>query len=669
MKATFGAFLKLAPPSLARFIEQTELFSVSIEGQAVSWTEDQVDQVSADTWEIGFNSDAGLDAICHVEVIPDYGAVEYQLTLTNTSAKCLRPISDLWALSLTLFGFEGVPKIVSSSGGPYDKGFGYPARDVWWVRTDLPMSTVRFSHGPADGVSSDQDLPIFLATAGSGSGAPGLFLGLEWSGLWHAELGTLNRGNLEARTDEKRPYHRFVPGLGLKLGPWVDGAVLESGETLKLPAVHVGYFEGGVDAGSNALRKYIAGRVIPPLRGAALPPVTYSFWPGNREPFVEADLYRQMDISAELGVEMANVDVWWCEGSGAGYWPEAPEKWPRGIEAFGEHVHSKGIGWGLYIDLEVIKEGTTFWNEYPHLLFPDAPRGPSDRKFMRSTYRLVNYALPEACDTVFEMVSELLERLKQRYIHWECTQGPLKTWEAVDPTGKIQFAFYEGLYSVWERLLERHPDLFIQNNFVGAHRVDLGVLRRSHGCWATEVMGDPHRCRRMLLSGNTFLPGSYFGTILAHKPLKGHLGMDEEMSDLTCISRMAGLFFISARFEDLDEAQLANLKHWIGVYKRFRHLLMKDYYHLTPQPQTEAEWDAGQFCDGTKEGIVLVFRYYGTTDLQGIRMRSLDPETRYRVTNEKSGEAEEYSGEDLMSRGLPVELEANDARYLSYAAV
>ena len=119
----------------------------------------------------------------------------------------------------------------------------------------------------------------------------------------------------------------------------------------------------------------------------------------------------------------------------------------------------------------------------------------------------------------------------------------------------------------------------------------------------------------------------------------------------------------------IEAAPLANLKHWIGVYKRFRHLLMKDYYHLTAQPQDEADWDAGQFCDGTKEGIVLVFRFYGTTEREEIRMRSLDPESQYRVTNEKSGEAEEFSGEDLMSRGLQVELEANDARFFSYTAV
>ena len=66
---------------------------------------------------------------------------------------------------------------------------------------------------------------------------------------------------------------------------------------------------------------------------------------------------------------------------------------------------------------------------------------------------------------------------------------------------------------------------------------------------------------------------------------------------------------------------------------------------------------------------MLVFRFYGTTERQEIGMRSLDPESQYRVTNEKSGEAKEYSGKDLMAKGLPVELEANDARYFSYRAM
>ncbi len=674
MQATFDAFLKPAPPSLARFIERTELFSVVMEDAAVTWAEDGVEQVSEDSWELGFGSDAGLDAICHVEVVPDYGAVEYQLSLTNTSSERSKPISDLWALSMTLFGFEGIPKIVSSSGGAYGKLLGYPGREVYWVRTDMPMAGFgpEFSHGPADGVSSDQDLPIFLATAGARSDAPGLFLGLEWSGLWHGHFKVLNRVQAEERTDEKRPYTGFEPGLSLKLGPGVDGLVLEPGERLKLPRVHVGFFEGDIDAGSNALRRYIAGHLIPPLHGAALPPVTYSYWPGNREPFEEDELFLHADVNAELGVEMADLVVMWFKGlhaTGFGNWPEDPQKWPRGMEALAEHLRSREIGMGLFLDLEVISEGTKIWNEKPHLLFPDAPKGASDWKFVVIRYRLMNYALREACDYVFELVSGVIERLKLRYIHWECDQGPLPTWQAVDPTGKIQFAYYEGLYSVWERLLERHPDVFIQNNSVGAHRLDLGVVRRSHGCWANEFSGDPHRCRRMQLSGNTFLPASHLGTILAPKPLKGHIGMDEEISDLSCISRMAGMLFISARMDEIEAVPLANLKHWIGVYKRFRHLLMKDYHHLTPQPQDEADWDAGQFRDGTKEGIVLVFRYYGTTDRLEIRMRSLDSGSTYRVTNEKSGEADEYSGKDLMAKGLPVELDANDARYFSYTAV
>jgi len=93
---------------------------------------------------------------------------------------------------------------------------------------------------------------------------------------------------------------------------------------------------------------------------------------------------------------------------------------------------------------------------------------------------------------------------------------------------------------------------------------------------------------------------------------------------------------------------------------------VQDYYRLLPAPQTDSDWDAGQFCDGTAEGVVFVFRYSGVANYRDLFLRSLDPQGRYRFRNEGNGAERLFSGEQLLSEGFRVELAPNEAEMWSY---
>ena len=110
-------------------------------------------------------------------------------------------------------------------------------------------------------------------------------------------------------------------------------------------------------------------------------------------------------------------------------------------------------------------------------------------------------------------------------------------------------------------------------------------------------------------------------------------------------------------------------KHWVGVYKRIRPLLVKDFYRLLTVPNSEADWDAAQFCEGSREGVVFVFRYLGRRPRQSIFLQSMDGGRRYRVRDEGTGESRTVSGNELMHAGLSVPLAPNSARLYSYRAV
>ena len=141
---------------------------------------------------------------------------------------------------------------------------------------------------------------------------------------------------------------------------------------------------------------------------------------------------------------------------------------------------------------------------------------------------------------------------------------------------------------------------------------------------------------------------------------------DAGLHDLSFISRMAGMPFLHGRIADWSDDSRSHARHWTGVYKKIRHLLMKDYYRTLPQPHSEADWDAGQFCDGTAEGLVFVFRWAGATDNRKLVLHSLDASKSYLFRDEGSGKEVVYSGDVLITEGLPVNLPSNSAKLYSY---
>ena len=87
------------------------------------------------------------------------------------------------------------------------------------------------------------------------------------------------------------------------------------------------------------------------------------------------------------------------------------------------------------------------------------------------------------------------------------------------------------------------------------------------------------------------------------------------------------------------------------------------------RPHTaDSDWDAGQFCNGTEEGVIFVFRWAGATDRLDLYPRQIDDGSVYELRDEASGKEDTYTGAELVELGLTVELAPGSAKLLSYRA-
>lgn len=509
------------------------------------------------------------------------------------------------------------------------------------VTYDLRRSLYLQSHGA--GRSSNEDLPLLISVA-EPLGA-GLFFGMEWSGEWHIRMRAVGDDKVNLNCFFKSP------------------CPLAPSETIDLPPVHLGFFEGGFDEGTNALRRHIYEQVCPSYLGQpTLPRVSYDHWFGIENRNTIDFMKTQVDQAAEMGIEVFVHDAAWFEGgfpNGVGNWNRVNrDKFPHGLEELADYVRSKGMDFGLWFEIERAAPNTDAVREHPEF-FVEAPQlhslafgGVLGRQFH------LNLALPEAQDWAIETVGAWIERLNIRWSRWDYNIEPNPFWRSVDPTGAIQFAYMRGLYRVLDTLMARYPDWMVETCASGGRRFDLGTIRRSHTCWFSDHTTYPEVCRHMQARANRFLPGQLLNSSVAVGPGHGPSNVD----DTAILSRMLGKLAFDGDIASLTPEAADRARHWADTFKTIRHLLVQDFHQLTPVPTTGDDWDVMSFnaYDGS-EAALFAFsgRKAGETT---ILLRGLQAETVYRVECQNDGTVVDLAGAHLMKQGLTVAIAKNSAK-------
>lgn len=504
-----------------------------------------------------------------------------------------------------------------------------------------------------DGRSSNNVLPFLMVGMEKDGAVGGVVSALEWSGKWFQRLNLngwwdqlLRRGEMTER------------GFALEAGIPVEKLVLAPGESLALPTAHVVFFEGSLDEGGNAFRRYVRDAILPPLENRKpLPPVVWNSWFGIHRDLSVDLLRRNVDRCVELGVEYFVLDAGWMAGgspgvgfqTGVGNWERAdPAIFPQGIEPVAQYARERGLKFGLWLDVEEAWPGTDLPRQHPDWFWEGATN-----RFLH-----LNLTLKPAQDYLIEMISRWIERLDLRWIRWDYNIGPAQPWSRADPTGKVQFAYMAGLYRVLDTLLARHPHLLLDCCASGGRRIDLGTLRRAHTAFLSDHTEDPHVCRFMQTGMNRVLPG-VIGTLV----LPVWIGEgDARYGDLDVISRMCGVLGFSGDVASWSRELTRRMRQRVDVYKRFRHLLNEDFFPLTPHPRRADEWDVAQFVHPAgHEAVVFAFRFRGTEDTGRFPLRGLDPKATYLVEDPLAGSSQREDGSELSRLGLSFQLGPDSA--------
>jgi hypothetical protein len=521
-------------------------------------------------------------------------AISWRGWIEHRGDRPIERLGGITMLDVTIHLVEaaaGNPTVRSMRGGLNDAFFPPEAFAVS-ERTlfhSYRVASVRLDSG-GTGRSTDNHVPYVVIASGQDDG--GCFAALGWSALWRLSI---------SRRGDRLWLEGAVEGVDLTLNP---------GERIPLPETLLGFYTGHLDDGANALR-HVLRRDVQPLLGRkpVAPPVSYNHWFAFRLHVHEDDLRAQIVPCASLGVEYFIVDAGWFGGSetsyraGCGNWGrEAKHRFPSGVRALADEVRHHGMRFGIWMDPELIHPDSDTGRAHPEWLL--RAEGSLDGA------AVIDFSQQAARDWAVDTITDVVERYEVGWLRWDVNMPIAPNWAANDPPGRAgwhQLQHVAGVHEVQDRLLDRFPDLLLEGCCGGGRRMDLGLLRRSHTFWASDMTGPAPIVRAHQSGGNRLLPAGCFNTNLLYGPAIP--GEPAAFPAAAWLSHFGGPLGFSADFRSWTSSQLDAGRAYVEAFKHWRHVLAGDFYPLFLLPRSLAEWDGWQFDDPESgEGLLVAFR-------------------------------------------------------------
>ena len=434
------------------------------------------------------------------------------------------------------------------------------------------------------------------------------------------------------------------------------------GETLHLPAVFVGCYEGTVDDGCNRLRRWVQHYIVPPPRDPRYPLLVNNSW-GSGMSVDEALSRKMIEESAELGLEIFQIDAGWFRG--VGDWRPDPKKFPNGLAPLADYSHSKGLKFGLWVawtqggnrpdgegdghSLSVFDKSMSNW--FPENVAPDwKPQPFIGKPVCLGDPKAAAWCMTELRRIVKDYKLDLLEH--DQFIVIEACSRPdhLHTRSGTDVSHHATDAYYR----IYDTLLRENPDLLLEDCVNGGRIVDYGVLRRVHYLCITDTY-TPIANRQAFYDASFALPPAVCECYVEDSHPKDLAGFVHMLR-----SGMMGWCTIMTNTAHWSPEEHHAAKRQFELYKTtLRPLILNaDLYHISERPDG-IRWDAIEYWNSeTGKGAVFVFR--GTTDEQthSFVLQGLDPKAKYLISSEDGsvGNAT-VSGKELLEKGLAVHLQ------------
>jgi alpha-galactosidase len=425
---------------------------------------------------------------------------------------------------------------------------------------------------------------------------------------------------------------------------------LESQQVFTAPAAFIGIFIGDWDEAGYRTQRFVEAALAAPIpEPEKFPYIAWDSW-GHQAKINEQNLRREAERAAQLGVELFIVDLGWAKRMGD--WEADPEKFPSGMRAFSDYVHSLGMKFGLHFviseamkDSEVLKQN---------------PDWTSSTNYNYHGAESLCLAHKPVQDWV---IAQGVKLIRENNVDWVLQDGQtmVKACTKRSHSHDYRDANYSGdlgLTRILSEIQRQTPGVVWENCANGGNMMTFRMVSN----YVTSITNDA--------SGALGSRQGLFGASFPFPPRYTDRYMSAEtMNDYTTRSYMfGGPWILMNKLMDLPTADLDFLASEVRVYKDIRRSIRDGKVaHLTARPD-QGRIDAIQsYNPATDEAIAVVTRDDAAAANYTLRFRDLIPTNTYWVRFQDSSRTYTMTGEQLARSGVVVNLPDRESGEIVYA--
>ncbi len=485
--------------------------------------------------------------------------------------------------------------------------------------------------------------------------------------IWFGQLGYSGSYafDFDLNTDNNNGTSHF--SFAARLEGDAPTLILEPDECWDSPKMHLGMMNGDLDDIVNEMHRHTRKSVftLPETAGLSDNGRYGGLIEGGMGPerpmTVEATRH-YADTIAAIGGETLIIDAgWYCpngeESKGwsrqVGDWEYNPEKYPNGIEEIRDYIHSKGLLFGLWGEIERAGVNSRVYSEHPDWF-------AVDRAGNRTT--LLDMSNPEAVQFAENAVIHLVEDYKIDLFRLDYNVD-YRIWHHKNKRGEsVPARYYDNLYAMFGRLRSRFPDVIFENCASGGSRTDLGLNAYFTHTWVSDHQNQPRGVA--ITNGMTMVLPPERVDRLASGMGSHAFGTLDAIIRHTLFGRPTTNSYNCAGTE-MNPNQIEFVRHSYELYKNHIRPWASEglIFHHTPECwdlQTKGTLILERAAADASTSVIGIFRLCGDNpDETVVYPRGIDASALYEVTFDNSRASAKLSGFEMINNGLRVRITNN----------
>ena len=467
--------------------------------------------------------------------------------------------------------------------------------------------------------STERFLPMAMAE--------NLRLGLTWfweiehNGSWYWEVS-----NVAAGGNNADDVYAYIGGPDdLHSAAWKR---LKPGETYETVPVAIGCVHGGFGEAVEALTSY--RRVIAEkARGKSLqcPVIFNDFMNCLWADPTEAKELPMIAAAAKAGCEYFVIDAgWYAElkedwTPTIGAWEPSRSRWPHGLKFVLDQIRQAGMIPGLWLEPEVAGANSVLAQKPDNWFLVR-----HGKRVLKNTRLLLDFRNPEVTNYLDAVIARLVSEYGVGYIKMDYNVDSLQGTELnADSFGQGLLEHNRSHLAWLERIVDRYPELTIENCGSGGGRMDYAMLSRLH----IQSMTDQEDYLK--------LPAILVGASAAVLPEQLAIwsyplaNADADQASFNMVTAMMCRIHQSGRLDSLSQQASAQVTEGIRVYKDVlrKHIpAAVPFYPLGTSDVTNAEAPLALGMRSPERTLLGVWRINGPASVK-VPFRGRDPKLVY----------------------------------------